>query len=221
MVNLDHCRVIVFAKAPISGAVKTRLCPPLTAVEATELHCRMLRHTLNTASRAALGPIELHGAGALDHPFFQQCRKEFNIELKHQVDGDLGMKMKSALTNALFQSQHVLLIGTDCPSIAADYLREAAASLSHEFPIVLGPAEDGGYGLIGVRGATPDVFADIAWGSSDVMKSTRNILTAKQLAWRELTPIWDVDRAEDLARLACDAQLRYLAKGLIAAPALA
>ena len=211
--------MILFAKAPIAGAVKTRMCPPLTAGEAAELHCRLIRHTLNTASRAALGPIELHGTAALAHPFFRQCSDEFDIELKLQVDGDLGVKMKIALTNALSQSQHVLLIGTDCPSITADYLREAAASLATNSPIVFGPAEDGGYGLIGVRGTTPDVFADVPWGSNAVMKSTRNILTSKGLAWRELAPIWDVDRPDDFARLSNDVNLNYLAKGLIAAPA--
>ena len=84
--------------------------------------------------------------------------------------------------------------------------------------IVFGPAEDGGYGLIGLSGATPDIFAGIPWGSSTVMKSTRNILTAKGLAWRQLEPIWDVDRPEDLKRLARDTTLNYLLNDLTLAP---
>jgi uncharacterized protein len=218
MTNVDKCRVIVFAKAPIAGEVKTRLCPPLSVNDAAELQRRMLRHALNTASRADLGPIELYCAPEISHPDFNQCQDEFKLELKRQVDGDLGVKMKTALINALTQAEYAVLIGTDCPSITPDYLREAVAALSDQAPVVFGPAEDGGYGLIGVRRATPEIFIDIPWGSAEVMKSTRNILMVKQLAWRELAPIWDVDRPDDLARLARDANLNYLVKGLIAAP---
>lgn len=214
MARGPDCRIIVFAKAPIPGAVKTRLCPPLAAEEAAELQRRMIRHTLNTASLADLGPVELHCAVDTRHPFFAACSRDFDIALKAQTPGDLGMKMQTALSEA----NPAILIGTDCPSITAEYLREAAAALTNVNSIVFGPAEDGGYGLIGLNGATPDIFTGIGWGSADVMKSTRNILSATGQAWRELQPIWDVDRPDDLMRLARDAALNYLLNGLALAP---
>jgi uncharacterized protein len=214
MADASDCRIIVFAKAPIAGKVKTRLCPPLSAADAAELQCRMIRHTLNTASLADLGPVELHCAPDSRHDFFAQCSRDFAIQLQIQADGDLGNKMQSALE----REKRAILIGTDCPSITAKYLLHAVAAIAAENSIVFGPAEDGGYGLIGVNGATPNVFVDIPWGSADVMNVTRNILSAMGRRWRELEPIWDVDRPEDLVRLARDANLNHLTQGLNFSP---
>ncbi len=214
MAEASECRIIVFAKAPIAGKVKTRLCPPLSAADTAELQRRMIRHTLITASLADLGTVELHCAPDSQHDFFAQCSRDFAIQLQNQADGDLGIKMQSALE----RENHTILIGTDCPSITAKYLRDAAAAIAAANSIVFGPAEDGGYGLIGVNGATPNVFADIPWGGADVMKVTRNILSATGRRWRELEPIWDVDRPDDLVRLARDANLKHLTQGLNFSP---
>lgn len=216
MVEAEALRVIVFTKAPIAGQVKTRLCPPLSWDDAAELHRRMLRHTLNTASRANLGSVELHCAPDTNHDFFADCSRDFGIRLKAQVAGDLGVKMQTALNDA----RRAILIGSDCPSITTEYLRKAASALMKNNSIVFGPAEDGGYGLIGLSGAKPDIFAGIPWGSSTVMKSTRNILSFNGLAWRELEPIWDVDRPADLKRLARDTALNYLLNDLTLAPVM-
>ena len=214
MADAAGCRIIVFAKAPLAVQVKTRLCPPLSPEEAAELHRRMIMHTLNTAFLADLGPVALHCAPHTAHDFFAHCRRDFAVRLQSQVAGDLGLKMQIALNGA----GRAILIGTDCPSITPAYLRDAAAALSSANSIVFGPAEDGGYGLIGINGATPDIFSGIPWGTSDVMKSTRNILSATGQAWRELAPIWDVDRPKDLERLASDAELNYLLNGFALAP---
>jgi uncharacterized protein len=214
MAEAADCRIIVFAKAPIAGEVKTRLCPPLAFEQAAQLQQRMIRHTLNTASLADLGAVELHCAPDIQHAFFAECHRDFRVRLKAQALGDLGVKMQTALSDA----RRAILIGTDCPSITPDYLREAATALSTDDSIVFGPAEDGGYGLIGVCGATPNIFSGIPWGSSDVMKSTRNILSVAGCLWRELKPIWDVDRPEDLKRLAADASLNHLMRGLNPTP---
>ena len=210
MADASDCRIIVFAKAPIAGQVKTRLCPPLSADDAAELQRRMIRHTLHTASLADLGPIELYCAPDSHHDFFAECSRDFAIPLIAQSDGDLGQKMQ----NALEREHRAILIGTDCPSITVNYLHDAAKAIAEENSIVFRPAEDGGYGLIGVNGATPNVFIGIPWGGADVMKVTRNILSATGRRWRELEPIWDVDRPEDLERLARDADLKHLTQGL-------
>jgi uncharacterized protein len=214
MAEASDCRIIIFAKAPIAGQVKTRLCPPLSADDAAKLQRRMIRHTLNTASLADLGPVELHCAPDSQYDFFMECSHDFAVQLQVQSGDDLGMKMQ----NALAREHRAILVGTDCPSITAKYLRDAAAAIAEENSIVFGPAEDGGYGLIGVNGATPNVFVDVPWGSADVMNVTRNILSATGRRWHELEPIWDVDRPDDLARLARDGNLKHLTQGLNFSP---
>ena len=214
MAERSKCSILVVAKAPIVGEEKTRLIPRLSPEQACELYRRMLRHTLNAASRADLGAIALWCAAEIEHPYFISLQQEFDLELKIQAYGDLGVKMQSALQDALHRSECAILIGGDCPSIDATYLRDAAASLTESAPLVLGPALDGGYGLIGAREVAPDIFNDVPWGSATVMETTRRILMGKALGWRELAPIWDVDRPEDLARLLADDQWNHLTANL-------
>lgn len=210
------CVLLLFAKAPVAGAVKTRLCPPLSGEQAAELHRRLLWHTLEAVSRAGLGPIVLYCAPDICDPFFGKCAEHFSLQMTAQVSGDLGVKMPAALKDGLAMANRALLIGSDCPSITPAYLRSAANALVCDAKVVLGPAEDGGYGLVGVTGGVPDIFTDIPWGTSLVMNETLGRLRASSCRWRELPPIWDVDTAADLARLAIDPRLSHLSKGLTA-----
>ena len=93
-----------------------------------------------------------------------------------------------------------LVIGTDCPALTPDLLRQAANALAaHDAAVV--PAEDGGYVLIGMRQAAPQVFADVDWSTGRVMAQTRARLAEIGWRWQEFAPLWDVDRGEDLERL--------------------
>jgi len=110
--------------------------------------------------------------------------------------------MARAMESALAAGSQGLLIGCDCPALTAAYLREAAAALSGGNDAVLGPAEDGGYVLIGLaRSPTAQLFEDIGWGTATVMQETRTRLARGNWRWRELAVLWDVDRPEDLRRL--------------------
>ncbi|MDQ3261204.1 MAG: TIGR04282 family arsenosugar biosynthesis glycosyltransferase [Pseudomonadota bacterium] len=208
------CALLVLAKAPVAGVVKTRLCPPLSFGQAAELQRRLLWHTLETASRAALGPIELWCAPDGVDPFFDHCRAHFKLELKAQVTGNLGAKMRSALDEGLTRAERAILIGSDCPTITAAYLRQADGVLGAGHDIVLGPAEDGGYGLVGAARALPDMFCNIPWGTPLVMNATLDRLRASGYRWCALPLIWDVDRPEDLVRLASEPQLKILTEGI-------
>jgi uncharacterized protein len=213
MAKCADCVLLVFAKAPLAGAVKTRLCPPLADQQAAELHQRLIWHTLESASSAAIGPIELWCTPSIHEPFFAQCGAHFQLELRTQGSGDLGDKMQAALYDALNRAKRAILIGSDCPTITPEYLRQANATLDSNHDIVLGPAEDGGYGLIGAVGKVPDIFSGIPWGSALVMKATLGRLSDIGSQWCELPTIWDVDRPADLRRLANDPQLSHLMKG--------
>jgi uncharacterized protein len=136
--------------------------------------------------------------------------------LKTQAAGDLGVKMAAALREALSLANRALLIGSDCPSITPAYLRIAAQALQDEADVVLGPAQDGGYGLVGAAGQVPDIFSGISWGTSLVMNETLGRLRLSSCRWRALPTIWDVDTAADFVRLAADPRLGHLANGLAA-----
>ncbi|OGA34759.1 MAG: hypothetical protein A3F75_08115 [Betaproteobacteria bacterium RIFCSPLOWO2_12_FULL_64_23] len=193
---------MIFAKAPTPGRVKTRLTPALGESGAAELQRQLIERTLRTAMAAGLGTLELWCAPGPDDPFFAACAERHGVGLQAQGEGDLGMRMARALEFALAAGSPALLIGCDCPALTAAYLREAAAALAGGNDAVLGPAEDGGYVLIGLaRSPLAQLFEDIAWGTASVMQETRTRLARGNWRWHELALLWDVDRPEDLQRL--------------------
>jgi rSAM/selenodomain-associated transferase 1 len=199
----EAVRLAVLAKAPVPGAVKTRLIPALGAEGAAALHRRLVRHTLETARLAAIGPVELCCAPAAEHPFFAQCRADLGIELTVQSEGDLGNRMSAAFSR-LLSAGPAILIGADCPSLTAEDLRAAAQALARGYETVLTPTEDGGYALIGLGRPAPELFADMEWSTERVMARTRERLAFLSLRWQELPMRWDVDRPADLERLRLD-----------------
>jgi uncharacterized protein len=123
------CSLLIFAKAPQTGTVKTRLIPVLGAQGATDLYQRMLRHALVEAAAANIGPIELWCAPDIGDDFFARCAQEFKLSLHAQQGADLGEKMSFALSAALTRAPRAILIGSDCPALDATYLQRAAAAL--------------------------------------------------------------------------------------------
>jgi hypothetical protein len=111
--------------------------------------------------------------------------------------------MHRALARALRGAERAVLIGADCPALTPAYLREAIAALEGA-DVVLGPARDGGYVLVGARRVAPALFDGIAWGSSRVLDEQRACLRALGWRWSELATLWDVDRPEDLERVRCE-----------------
>lgn len=192
--------VIVFAKAPRVGEVKTRLIPLLGAEGAAALHRQLLHRTLVTATNAGLGPVELHGAPDDRDDFLRDCARRFGIALLPQLGGDLGAKMCHAFDEALARHARVIIVGSDCPVLTEQHLRDAQAALADGNDAVLIPAEDGGYALIGLAQCDTRLFQGIAWGGSAVLAATRERLQALGWRWHELETLWDIDRPEDYRR---------------------
>lgn len=193
--------LLVFARAPVAGHAKTRLIPALGPVGAAELHARLVRHTLKNAVAADIGPVTLCCTPDEQHPFFEQCAREFGVGLQVQQGDDLGQRMAHALACSLIEQRQALLIGTDCPALGPEILRKAAQRLNEKVAAVFVPAEDGGYALVGVRQPMPAIFEGIAWGTSAVMAQTRQHLQRLSLDWHELPALNDVDTPDDLTRL--------------------
>lgn len=192
--------LIVLAKAPEPGAVKTRLAPLLGLEAAAALHARLLERTLRTAHEARGARIELHGAPHR-HAFFLACRRRFGVRLCAQGGGDLGRRMHAALERALRGADYAVLVGTDCPSLRPQDLRAALRALERGRDAVLAPAEDGGYGLVGVRRSSKRLFTGVPWGTKRVFDATRRRLARLGWRWTRLRTLWDVDRSEDYLRL--------------------
>jgi uncharacterized protein len=196
----DAVRIAVFAKAPVAGAVKTRLATLLGPEGAAGLHAGLVRHALSTAVQSRLGPVELWCAPDASHPFFERCAHEFGVALRSQEGADLGERMRRAFDAALGARSSLIVIGSDCPVLREADLRAAFEALrSHD--AVIAPAEDGGYVLVGLSRPAPALFDGIDWGTSAVIGQTRARLASAGIEWKELATLWDVDRPEDYARL--------------------
>lgn len=191
--------LIIFSRYPEAGRSKTRLIPALGASGAARLHEDMTRHTLTTAVELARNypvRVEVHFAGG-DEGLMRQV---FGGDFPYlpQVAGDLGKKMRTALQGALKQGlNRAVVIGTDCPDLTASRLRQAFEALETR-ELVLGPAPDGGYYLIGCRRVWPELFADIPWGTEQVWSRTLAAARGAGLSPYVLEPLPDVDRPEDL-----------------------
>lgn len=194
-------RIAVFARGPVPGRVKTRLEPVLRPEGCARLHRALTMRTLETCSRLDDVAVDLWCAPDPDHAFFRDCAARFGVPLMPQPDGNLGRRMYTALLESLSRAGRVVIVGTDCPDLDVEYLGLAFDVLSKDVPVVLGPALDGGYVLIGSRAAHPDLFTGIDWGGGRVMEQTRAALRRLGWRWEELPPLPDIDRPEDLAFL--------------------
>lgn len=192
--------IVILAKAPVAGLAKTRLIPRLGAAGAASLQAALLRRVVATAQAANLGPVTLWCAPDCSHPDFVALAEKASLSLATQPAGDLGERMHAAVCASPAGVAGTLVIGTDCPALAPDLLREAASALRNNEAALI-PAEDGGYVLIGLRKPEPRVFTDIAWSTPSVAAETRERFGELGWRWHESTPLWDVDHAADFERL--------------------
>lgn len=204
--------VIVFARAPQRGRVKTRLAAAIGEDAALDAHRRLLYATAGVAASLlghpdfGEGSVELCIDGADPDGECAALARRFGLLLGRQEGSDLGTRMHSALARALRDGRLPVLVGSDCPALRADDLLGALAALRRH-DAVFAPAEDGGYVLVGLARECPALFEGVAWGGPDVMDQTRARLRAAGVGWAELRTLWDVDRHEDWLRWrgACDA----------------
>ena len=189
----------MFAKFWAPGKVKTRLAAAIGAEQAAELHAVFVRTLLarfaKTAERRVL---------AFSPP---ERRAEFEALaagswlLEPQTSGDLGQRMRCYFDSAFAAgAQRVVLIGSDAPTLPASYI-EAAFERLADCPVVLGPADDGGYYLIGASHQSPPIFDTIAWSQPTVYAETVSVLKSAELDYYALAGWYDVDVLDDLKRL--------------------
>jgi rSAM/selenodomain-associated transferase 1 len=178
-------RLLVFAREPQPGRVKTRLIPALGAAGAAALYRRLLAHTLEVAVGMSEIASELWYDGSDTAAECARLARHYDMPLHAQQGADLGERMRHALADALGRADAAVLIGSDCADFDAAYVRQAFAALEQD-DAVFGPAADGGYVLIGVRRVDHSLFMDIPWSTDRVMERTRERLRALGWGWREL-----------------------------------
>jgi rSAM/selenodomain-associated transferase 1 len=197
-----RCALVVLAKAPIPGFAKTRLQRELGLAdeEISRIAEAFLRDTLAACRDAFAAEIRLHFAPSDAADVLRRIAPD--VVLAPQVDGDLGARMDAAIRAAFDAGcARVVVIGTDTPHIAAATLRSAFDALERA-ECVLGPAEDGGYWLIGLRTPRPRLLEGIEWSTPRVLQQTVQRALVSGTSCIQLAADFDVDGAQDLARLA-------------------
>ncbi len=186
----------IFAKEPVPGRVKTRLCPPLLAEEAAALYARSLEETVGRLRAGAWRTVLFHtGARGYFEGVFP------DLPLRAQQGADLGARLAAALQGLLGAgARAVVLIGSDSPDLPLDLVQAAFDALAEQ-EAVLAPAADGGYVLIGESRHHPRLFADIPWSTPRVLCETRRRAQELGIALGELAPWEDLDDLGALRRL--------------------
>ncbi len=210
--------LILFAKVPEPGKVKTRLSPFLSKTDAAKLQEAFIKDLLDATkqlsdTRAVQCAIAC--APDIEHPFFQRCGEKYDLRFMLQQGKDLGERMLNAFLWGFENGfEKIVIIGCDAPTLPAAFIPDAFEKLSAT-DFVLGPGLDGGYYLIGTRRmppkkqhALPALFEGPAWGTETVLTHTLEILNRQKFAY-QLLPFWyDVDRPADVVFL--KEHLKYL-----------
>ncbi|MGB9738647.1 TIGR04282 family arsenosugar biosynthesis glycosyltransferase [Chloroflexus sp.] len=195
--------LVMMARRPEPGRVKTRLCPPLTATQAASLYelflrdlVAMMRTVSNTRSLIAYAPTDAAEYFAALAP---------DIARRPQVGRNLGERLAAITTELLAEgTSAVVIIGSDSPSLPPTLIGQALAELERGVDLVLGPADDGGYYLVGLRRIAPSLFTEVLMSTSTVLRDT--LAVAERLGLRTvlIDPWYDIDTIADLQRLHAD-----------------
>ena len=192
--------VILLTRSPVAGKVKTRLIPDIGIQKATTVHIELIKKNLALLKRCDFFDKQICLKG--DEELFRQ-HVSTELEVYAQKSDDLGDNMLHAIRTGLQVYSNVILIGSDCPDISVNDLQQADDALNQGYDVVFGPAEDGGYYLIGMNQVYDELFSNINWGESEVFSSTLNKAKLLSLNVKLIRTLYDVDTVKDYARFKC------------------
>jgi len=194
--NSSDIPLVMFAKAPIAGQVKTRLTPHCSYEQAAAIAEILLQESLSKVVKYWPGQVYLSIWQYNEHPFIKSMIERFNIELLSQVEGDLGAKMLSTF----YQLEGpAAIMGCDAPLVSEGALKLAHTLLSDD-QNVIGPSEDGGYYLIGLSEPKDILFDGVSWGHDSVLKETLKLATTNHIELHKLPTSFDIDHWTDVLR---------------------
>lgn len=190
------CGLFVFTRFPTPGKTKTRLIPALGEQGAANLQKQMTEHILSQLQTLQQLTIQVHFTGGTASDMGNWLGNTLTVI--RQSDGDLGARLIDALQQGFNAGlQRIVIVGSDCPQLGTAHITEAFTRLqTHD--VVIGPATDGGYYLIGLNILQTALFEDIPWGGDRVFAVTKAIAHQQNLSIALLTALSDIDRPEDL-----------------------
>ena len=196
--RFSDSRLLVFAKAPVLGKVKTRLVTLLGEQGALDFHVASLRFALEQRAAMQLSPVVLYIIGQAPAWLTELCQR-LSIDVIQQQGDNLGERMLHAATEQLSQARHVVLTGTDCLTLTPDRLTQLYQALKENNAAIIG-AEDGGYVALGLTQLSAALFTQFPFGTAQVYQKTVDAMHTLDWRYAELTKTWDVDRPEDIQR---------------------
>ncbi len=192
-------QLIIFIKSPVPGQCKTRLIPFLSAENACDFYQQMVLTCINKLKTLSSTDIALYVYPDTSHPFIKSISKQNHFSVYPQQGDNLGERMYHAMQTSLKTYQQCVLIGTDCPIMDTIYINKAFNTLK-QHDIVIGPAEDGGYVLIGARKISECIFNNIDWGSAAVLQQSLQQMKNTDFSITQLNALWDIDEPADYLR---------------------
>ena len=203
--NRSGSAIVIMAKQPVPGNVKTRLCPPLTPVQAADLYEAFLIDTSVLVSSIENADAFIACDPDTARDYFSRTLS-FPMTCIPQGPGDLGSRL-SRISFQVFSRGYrkLIVLASDTPHLPQDSVRQAFARLDR-IDVVLGPCDDGGYYLIGSRFHEPGLFAGISWSTADVLDQTIGRVRDAGMTCELLPPCYDIDTKEDAERLMLDLQ---------------
>jgi rSAM/selenodomain-associated transferase 1 len=201
-IGIASARIIVFTRYPEPGKTKTRLIPLLGARGAATLQCKLTEQVVSLVkrfSRSRNVTMEIrYNGGSVD--LMSQWLGD-DLLYRKQLGGDLGARMYQAFQEAFAEGcARVIVVGSDILGFSESILQDALDCLA-EHDLVLGPANDGGYYLLGLRASQPELFREISWGSAEVLRETTELASQLGLSLGFVKALDDVDRPEDIQKL--------------------
>jgi hypothetical protein len=201
--NQPACAIAIMAKQPEPGKVKTRLCPPLSPRQAADLYEAFFLDTVSLVSGIEHTDLLVAYDPDTARDYFSRMTPAF-VKFIAQGQGDLGARI-SGISRDVFSHGYkkLVILASDTPLLPRDVIRSAIARLD-EIDVVLGPCDDGGYYLIGLRFYAPTLFAGIPWSTSQVLDLTIRRAHEAGMTWELLPQGYDIDTWEDAERLSKD-----------------
>ncbi len=193
----DRC-LQIFSKIPRAGRVKTRLIPHVGETVATDIYKKLFDKTLQTASQLENTSVQVWLDQQPSADFLSFIDSKYGFSCQTQSGKDLGQRMCHTLKQSEDKFSAQVIIGCDCPDLDSDIIEQAFQMLERQHDLVLGPARDGGYYLIGMQTVTAALFDRIKWGTETVLADTLKRAEQLYLGYCLLPELMDLDDAQDL-----------------------
>ena len=207
---LEESAIILFTRTPVAGEVKTRLSPCLSSAERAQLQAAFIKDIVNVSLSSGF-KLYVYHAPTKDISLLTECLPN-GLQTAPQTGESMGERMFNAFSEVLKKHTKCILVGSDIPRLKTEFITAAFAKLS-DHDMVIGPADDGGYYLLGLKKAERALFSLECYGSDNVLHLTLEAAKSLGLSSAAMETCSDVDVEEDLRKLADD-----IKKGLVCAP---